>query len=88
MSASIAWYNVYNRQDFIDEDLVSKELTLDLEDLGETIVLLTQGNCLGLAVDGTFLALELNDKNPMKSGDYLAYVDGDDEIWLGVISAD
>lgn len=81
----IQWYNIYNKTDFEDANLVSRELTKTLGELGEKTILLTKGNGIGITIDGVFLVLELNDKNPFKSGDWLAYVDEDDEIWLGYV---
>lgn len=85
----ITWFNIYNEATFEAEDLVSKELTdIVLGDLGSKDILITKGNTTGIVIDGVFLACGLNDKNPFRMGDFLAYVDDDDEIWLGVWSED
>lgn len=84
----ISWFNIYNKATFEATGLVSRELTRILGDLGEKDILLTKGNTVGITIDGVFLSCSLNDKNPFRMGDFLAYVDDDDEIWLGVWSED
>jgi hypothetical protein len=81
------WFKVYNIQDFNDEDLVSKELELDFGVLGIKTILLTKGISYSILYDGIFLSFNLNDKNPFAFDDTVIYVDGNLDLYLGVLSA-
>jgi hypothetical protein len=80
---SYDWYNVYNKATFEAEDLVSKELTLDLDGRGVKEVLLTKGDGISVTVDDVFLMVNLNDRNPFEMDQMAVYLDEDDEIWVG-----
>ncbi len=84
----ITWFNVYNKTTFEAEDIPSKNLTLDLGDFGQQEVMITKGNHIGIFVAGVFLMLGLEDLNPFYFEGLLAYLDEDDEIFLGIYSED
>jgi hypothetical protein len=77
------WYNIYNRDDFIAEDLVSKELEFDLEGMGLKTVMLYRGDGIGVVVDDVYLTVGLNDMNPFEFGGVAVYLDSNYDIWLG-----
>ena len=81
----ISWFKIYNLDDFEESGLVSKNLELPLLGLGTKQIMLTKGNSVGVLVDGVFLLLNLNDKNPFYFDERLAYVDENQDIWLGVV---
>lgn len=80
------WIKVYNLQDFINADLVSREVDLEVPGLGATTVMLTKGIGYGIRYDDYFLPIELNGKNPYIFDNLLIYLDPNDDIWLGLIS--
>ena len=81
----ISWFNIYNKTTFEAEDLVSKDLLINMDEFGENKVLLTKGNRIGLAFDGNFLYLD-DDENPFLFADHLLYLDDANDIWLGILS--
>lgn len=78
------WYKVFNKQEFLDLDLVSKNYTIILEGIGQKDILATKGVAVGLTYDGIFLSLELNDKNPFEFESHAVYIDENDDVYLGV----
>jgi hypothetical protein len=87
--SSIDWFNICNKTEFEETELVSQKLTITLGNLGEKEILLTQGNEFGVTYEGVLLCANLNDKNPFQFNDYLLWVNPeDDEVWLGIVNAD
>lgn len=89
MSLTLEWFNICNKAEFEETELVSQKLTLELGDLGEKEIIITQGNEFGVTVGGVFLCYNLNGKNPFHFNDYLLWVNPeDDEVWLGILDVD
>lgn len=84
MSTTYDWYNLINLDDFDALDLISKELTLNLDGLGDKTCLISKSNGYSILYDGNYLLAELNDKNPFEFEDHAAYIDGDNNLWLGI----
>lgn len=82
------WYQVFNRQAFLDTDLVSREFDLFIEGVGQKTVLVTRGVGVSMLYDGAFMMIGLNDKNPFRIGEYAAFVDEVDDVWLGIYNED
>ncbi len=82
----IEWFDVYNEATFLDEDLVSKSVTVDMGTRGDQTVVIFRGNFTSLLFDGVFLCADMNDRNPFHFADHLIYIDDDDEIWLGIVT--
>lgn len=78
------WYNLFNKTEFEAEDLTSRTLTLDLEGVGVSEVLVTKGNMLGITYQGVFLPINLDDKNPFDFEGYAVYLDENDDVHLGI----
>ncbi len=77
------WFKLFLLSDFIDDDLVSRTLTVFLTGKGEKDILITQGNEVALTVDGVFLPLNFADKNPHAFDGMAVYQDADGYVWLG-----
>lgn len=77
-------YKIINLDDFEALDIPSRTLTLLLSGLGEKEVLITKGNLVSIVYDDVFLSLNLNDKNPFEFEDYAAFLDPNNDIWLGI----
>lgn len=82
------WYQIFNVTEFEALAIVSKEYTYDLGDMGEKTVLVTKGNFVGVTYEGVYVALNMNDKNPFYIDGVALYVDDNDDVWLGIESAD
>ncbi len=78
------WFYIINKNDFDDTGLVSQELTLELENVGQKTILVTKGIMLGITYEGIFLPLQLNDENPFEFEDHAIQIDDDDNIFLGI----
>ncbi len=78
------WYKILNRAEFELEDLVSKELLLSLDGVGQKTVRVTRGNTYAITIDGVMLSVNMSDANPFEFGGYAIYLDAADDIWLGL----
>ncbi len=79
------WYLVINRGEFEELELVSKEVELILEDIGQVTVLVTKGSLYGITYDGVFLAIGVTEANPFVFDGYAVYLHPDtDDIYLGI----
>lgn len=78
------WYLIFNKAEFEALELPSKEYTLNLEDIGEKTILVTQGNFVSILYESVFLPLEMNTKNPFEFDGHAIYVDDNDDVYLGV----
>lgn len=78
------WYKILNRADFLESGLVSREVTLLLDGVGQAVVLVTRGNCVAITYNGIMLAVELLGDNPFTFDGHAVYVDSNDDIWLGI----
>lgn len=82
------WYKIINLATFDGLNIPSRELTLELEGIGEKTIRVTKGNLISILYEGIFLSAHLNEKNPFEFEDHAIYVDGDDDIWLGIKAED
>jgi hypothetical protein len=80
----MTWYNIFNRADFLAEELPSRTLTVTLSDIGEVNIELFVGNELSMVYDGVLLPVNFLEENPYSYGGYSVYVDGNDDVWLGI----
>jgi len=82
------WYKIFNLDEFLATQLVSRKLTVVLDGRGEKEILITSGNDIGVMFEDTFMILNFNDENPyVREGDddtYALYVDSSDDVWLGI----
>ncbi len=77
------WYEIFNLSEWLATGFVSRTLTLFLTGIGETTLLITQGNQTAITVDGIFLPLNFEDQNPYQIGDWAIYEDEAGVVWLG-----
>lgn len=82
------WYRLFNQQEFLDLDLVSVEFDVALEGLGTKNVMIAKGIDVSIFVDGTFLTIGLNGKNPFRYKEYAVFLDDNEDVWLGVYRDD
>ncbi len=83
--STLQWYPVYNLADFIEEDIASKEIELNLEGLGVKDIILFRGVNYSILYEGIFLTIGLNDKSPYIFENHAVLLDDDDQIWLGLL---
>lgn len=78
------WYKIINRAEFEATGLVSRELTLNLEGIGLSSVLVTKGRYFSIIYDEVMLSLGITDANPFVFEGYAVYLDSNDDIYLGI----
>lgn len=78
------WFNVFDKQEFLDTGLVSKTLSVVIEGVGERDILITKGNELSILFDGVFLPIGFTDKNPFVREGYAVWEDENGIVWLGI----
>lgn len=78
------WYKLFNLTDWTETGLVSRTLTLDMQDIGEVSVLITKGNLTSILYNDTFLPIQLLNRNPFVRDTYAVYRDINHDIWLGI----
>lgn len=78
------WFKIFKKTEFDALDLVSKTYTFNLEGIGQKDVLVTKGVGYGITYEGVFLSLNLNDLNPFEFDGHAIYIDGDDNVYLGI----
>lgn len=78
------WYRVFNLAEFQALNLVSKTYTLNLEGIGLKDILVTQGNTTGITYEGTFLSIQLNEKNPFEFDGKACFIAENQDVYLGV----
>lgn len=79
------WYLLFNKEEFLSTELVSRTLSLDLENIGLKEILITLGNELSITYEGTFLPVRFKDENPYVFESKAVYEDENSNIWLGVL---
>lgn len=77
-------YNVFNRTEFEAAGLVSRTVTVNLENVGVKDILITKGNELGITFEDTFLIVNFEDQNPYYRNGYAVLEDENHDIWLGI----
>jgi hypothetical protein len=81
---SYSAYFIFNKDDFEALELGSKTYTVNLPDLGEKDILVTNGNLLAITFEGVFLALRVNSKNPFFKDGYAVFMDESNDVYLGI----
>jgi hypothetical protein len=80
----VDWYLLFNLEEFEDAELVSRNLTLTLTDIGEKEILITKGNHVAIYYEDTFLPINFLDHNPYARDGRAVYLDEQGEVWLGI----
>ena len=78
------WFQIFNLTEWLDEGLVSRTLTVFLEGIGQTEILITHGNETSIHFSDVFLPIGFEGLNPWVEGDYGVFLDEDNNVWLGV----
>lgn len=82
------WFNIFNLDDFLALELVSKIFPVILEGVGQKEILVTRGNLVSLVYEDVLLPVSFKDDNPFtQEGDdatYGVYKDSDNNVWLGI----
>lgn len=78
------WYKIFNLQDFLDLDLVSRTYTVSLEGIGQKDILVTKGNSVSVIYEDVLLPINFADKNPYVRDTFAVYKDDDDNVYVGV----
>jgi len=82
------WYKIFNLTEFLEEDLISRNLTVSLEGIGEKELLIINGNETSIVYEDVILPIRFKDQNPfIKEGSarsYAVYIDAASDVWLGV----
>jgi hypothetical protein len=78
------WFKIFNRTEFEALGLVSRTYTFTLQGIGLKEILVTKGVGIGMLYDDVFLSLELGEDNPFVFEDLAIYIDGIDDVYLGV----
>jgi hypothetical protein len=78
------WYKVINKSEFEATGLVSREVNLILEGVGQRTVLVTIGNYFSITYNGVMLSIGMTDSNPFAFGGCAVYLDANDDVWLGI----
>jgi hypothetical protein len=77
-------YLIFNKDEFEALELISKTYTVNLPDLGQKDIIVTNGNLLGITFEGVYLAINLNSKNPFFKDGYAVFLDEDNDVYLGI----
>ena len=79
------WYKIFNLTEFTALDLVSKNYSLVLSEIGQAEILVTKGNYTSMLYEGVFLPINLNNNNPFIFDDFAIYLDvPSQDVYLGV----
>jgi hypothetical protein len=78
------WFYIFTLSEFEAAGVTSRTYTVILDGLGQTDLLVTKGNLVGLTYEGVFLPIQLGDANPFALDGYAVYIDEDDQVWLGI----
>lgn len=80
------WYKILNKAEFEADSIPSREVTVVLEGVGQKTVMVTNGILVSLVYEGVMLSPGLNDENPFAYGGYAAFLDENNDLWLGIQS--
>ncbi len=78
------WYNLFNKADFLVEGLVSRNLHVNIDGVGQKDILITKANEMSVVYGGTLLVVGFNGANPYTRDGYAVYLDAQDDVWLGL----
>jgi hypothetical protein len=80
------WYKTFNKTEFENTGLVSREYIYEFVGVGEKTILATRGENTSVLFDDVFMCINLNDTNPFEFEDRAVYVDENDDVWVGILS--
>lgn len=79
------WYKLFNCADLDAKNVPYLEDSFELDKMGVKTIRLYKGQFYSLLVDGVFLPVHLNGRNPFKTSDgkLAAFMDKANNIWVG-----
>lgn len=85
------WYKLFNLEEFMALNLVSRNLKVSLEGRGEKEVLIVRGNQVSLVFADVILPIGFENYNPFievgSQSSYAVFKDSDNNVWLGIEAA-
>ncbi len=82
------WYLLFNLDEFLELDLVSRTLTVALEGVGEKEIQIVRGNEVSVIYEDVMMPIQFQGENPFlmegDAGTYAVYEDDDSNIYLGI----
>lgn len=79
------WYLIINRAEFLATGLISRELEMTLEGVGNTTFLVTAGNVLSITEGEVMLSVGAAGDNPFYFQDRAIFLDENENVYWGVI---
>ncbi len=78
------WYKLFNLTEWLEEELVSRKLTVFLDGIGQKEIMIFQGNETSILVDDDILLpVKFNEENPWVKSGYGVFVDVNQDVWVG-----
>ena len=77
------WYKVYDLNKFDDLSVPDITFSVELQDKGQKTFRLLKGFLYSVIVDGLILTPKLNDRNGFHKGNRSAYIDENNNLWIG-----
>lgn len=78
------WFKLFNYNEFLATELTSRTIVAVLEGYGTATILVSRGNIVSLTFDEVYLPVNLNGINPRRAEGYASYIDGSQDVWLGI----
>lgn len=79
------WYRIFNLTEFLATDLISRNYTLELENVGIKDVLVTNGKTVSVTYEDVMLSINLNGKNPFVFEGHAVFLDSaTQDVYLGL----
>lgn len=79
------WYKLpITLTDFLATGLTSRELIVLFESIGRSQVMISRGNLVSITYKDVNLPVNLPGSNPYYDSGYAAYLDSNQNMWLGV----
>jgi len=80
------WYKIFNIDVFDALDLYSEEFQVILQGYAFKTIMVYKGIGYSVLIDGVFLRVDLNAKNPFIFEERAIFVDENDDVFYGVLT--
>lgn len=78
------WFKIFNLDEFLAEQITSREMIVLLEAIGRTSILISRGNLVSITYNEVYLPVNIPGQNPNTDSGYASYLDADNNVWLGI----
>lgn len=78
------WFKIFNLDDFLGLNLVSKQYTFELEGVGLADILVVHGNEVSMIYDDVMVTINQLGQNPAVMDGYACYVKENGDVYLGI----